>query len=91
MMETMNSFPLCILQNQKRTQVMTSSIEFKVKIKAIRRRKKRDLLVQTAVPVKKALQFAIEHSAFCQQLQLLVLTKLDMGGFIGHRIRELNS
>ncbi len=61
------------------------------KSRAIRRRKKRDLLVQTAVPVKKTLQFTIEDSAFCQQLQLLALTKLDMGGFIGHTVLELNS
>lgn len=61
------------------------------KSKAIRRRKKRNLLVQTAVPVKKTLQFTIEDSAFCQQLQLLALTKLDMGGFTGHTVLEPNS
>ncbi len=52
--------------------------------KAIKPRNDHDLLVQTTVPVEKTLKFTVEDAAFGQQLQLLVFTKYDMGGFTGH-------
>jgi hypothetical protein len=43
-----------------------------------------NLLVQAAVLVEKALQFTVENSVLCQQLQLLHLTEHNLGCCRGH-------